>query len=224
MSTRNHLHAQSSGRDDSFVMFSQLWMNRNGCCPIAFITMICSTHDIWYVQLHSTARLPVIHSYAREDPMEPASIAVLMPGRLDAQNGEEKIKCGRIRTWGTDDKPSANHLWPIKDFSVRGDGVSASAKLPWPAISGGSYRTISEYILWFYIVTMYIFMCVRNVYLLFGCQLVADSLQGMVGFQSAGRLQLRCSQEEARTVTGERAVWQCFSSGNYIWIVGHPNF
>lgn len=33
------------------------------------------------------------------------------------------------------------------DFSVRGDGVSASAKMPWPAISGGSYRTISEYIL-----------------------------------------------------------------------------
>lgn len=95
-------------------MFSQLWMNRNGCCPMAFITMICSTHDIWYVQLHSTARLPVIHSYAREDPMEPASIAVLMPGRLDAQNGEVEIKCGRIRTWGTDDKPWANHLWPIK--------------------------------------------------------------------------------------------------------------
>lgn len=43
-------------------------------------------------------------------------------------------------------------------------------------------------------------------YMLFGCQLVADSLQGMVGFQSAGRLQLRCSQEEARTVAGERAV------------------
>ena len=53
----------------------------------------------WYSSpLHSSAHFSLIQSYAREDPMEPASFAVLTPGRLDAQSGQEKIKCGRIRT------------------------------------------------------------------------------------------------------------------------------
>ncbi len=123
----------------------------------------------WYSSpLHSSARFSLIQSYAREDPMEPASFAVLTPGRLDAQSGQEKIKRGRIRTWGTDDKPWANHIWPIKacldfrwfQYPLRVSECAVCHVIPQPAIFGGSYRTLSVSTFYDSILSLYTCFCV----------------------------------------------------------------